>query len=376
VAEKVSIALCADYAYGHVLAGVSDALKPLGGMKAYVTRGDKVLLKPNLLSAKHPEWCVTTHPAVVKAVAQLVQEAGGIPAIGDSPAAGSLSRVAARAGITEIADTLGCPLVEFKDVARIATGTDNTFRRFELARAVLEADVIINLPKVKTHSMTLLTLGVKNTFGCIPGMRKAQWHLKAGVDHAYFAGMLAELCQIVKPALTIADGVIGMEGEGPGNGEARHLGLILAAGNPHALDTVICQIIGVAPQRVTTIQAARQRGFSGADPNEIEVLGHTVEDVRVAPFRLPRRFVSIQWNLPDFVKRPLKNIFTPKPILDRDLCKVCGACAEVCPPGAISVSDGGVRIDYGSCIRCYCCQEMCPEGAMRFHEGWVARLSS
>jgi uncharacterized protein (DUF362 family)/NAD-dependent dihydropyrimidine dehydrogenase PreA subunit len=359
------------------LAGIRDALEPLGGIRAYVKKGDRVLLKPNLLSAKQPDRCVTTHPAVVKAVAQLVQEVGGIPAIGDSPGVGGLSRVADRAGITAVADELGSPLVEFTDVVWIKTGESYTFRRFELAKAVLDADVVINLPKVKTHSQTLLTLGVKNTFGCIPGMRKAQWHLKAGIDHAYFAVMLAELCQIVKPALTIVDGVIGMEGEGPGNGVPRPLGLILASGNPYALDTTICQIIGVPPEKLPTIQAARQRGFDGTDPGQIEVLGQKIEAVQVAPFLLPRRFFDIQWNLPGFVKRPLKNIFTPKPIIRGGRCIVCGTCVEVCPPQAISLSaKKKVRIDYRKCIRCYCCQEVCPEGAVQLQEGWVARLSS
>jgi uncharacterized protein (DUF362 family)/ferredoxin len=375
MAEKVSIARCADYASVGVLTAVREALKPLGGMKAFVQRGDRVLIKPNLLIAKHPDRCVTTHPALVKAVAEFVQEAGGIPAIGDSPAVEGLRRTAAQAGIAEVAEELSCPLVEFKEVAEVRADETCTFRRFELAKAVLEADVVINLPKVKTHSQTLLTLGVKNIFGCIPGLRKAQWHLKAGIDHAYFAAMLAELCQIVKPALTIADGVIGMEGDGPGNGDPRPLGLILASGNPFALDTTICRIIGVSPEDLLTIEAGRERGFQGTDPKQIKVLGQQIEDVGITPFRLPGRF-DMQWNLPGFIKRPVKNFFVPKPRVDRDLCVQCGVCAEVCPPQAISVDAKGVGIDYRRCIRCYCCQEVCPEGAMRLQEGWIRRLVS
>ncbi|HEX9949832.1 MAG TPA: DUF362 domain-containing protein [Thermodesulfobacteriota bacterium] len=375
MAEKVAIAACADYAYAQVLAGVRDVLKPLGGMKAFVKRRDKVLIKPNLLAPKHPDRCVTTHPALVKAVAELVQEAGGIPTIGDSPAVGGLRRAAAQAGIAAVAEEVGCTLMEFKEVAEVRADEACTFRRFELAKAVLEADVVINLPKVKTHSQTLLTLGVKNIFGCIPGMRKAQWHLKAGIDHAYFAAMLAELAQIVKPCLTIADGIIGMEGDGPGNGDPRLLGLILASGNPFALDTTICRIIGVPPEDLLTIQAARERGFAGTDPKQIKILGQRLEDIGVSPFRLPGRF-DMQWGLPGFIKRPLKNVFVPKPRVDEALCVQCGVCAEVCPPEAISVGAKGVQIDYRRCIRCYCCQEVCPEGAMRLQEGWIRRLVS
>jgi ferredoxin len=186
--------------------------------------------------------------------------------------------------------------------------------------------------------------------------------------------MLTELCQLVKPALTIADGVIGMEGEGPGSGEPRPLGLIVASGNPYALDTAICQIIGVLPEKLPTIQAARQRGFAGSGAG-ITIVGKKVEEVSVAPFRLPARF-DMQWNLPGFVKKPLKNIFVPKPLIKGDRCKACGACAEVCPPQAISVIDKKIKIDYRHCIRCYCCQEVCPEGAVLLQEGWIFRLSS
>jgi uncharacterized protein (DUF362 family)/Pyruvate/2-oxoacid:ferredoxin oxidoreductase delta subunit len=373
--EQVALALCPDYAYRHVLKGVMDALHPLGGMKAFVHKGDRVLIKPNLLVAKDADRCVTTNPAVVKAVIHLVREAGGVPAIGDSPAVGGLHRVAARAGIAAVAQEYDCPLVEFREAVRVSPGKDYTFRRFELAKAILDADVVINLPKVKTHSMMLLTLGVKNMFGCVPGMRKAQWHLRAGVDHASFAGMLVELCRLVRPALTIADGIMGMEGEGPGSGNPRQLGLLVASGNPYALDTAICRIIGAPLEKAPTIQAARQRGFAGADPKHIEVLGHRIKNGEITPFRLPTRF-DAQWNLPRFVKKSLTHAFVPKPVIKEALCKVCMACGEVCPPQAISVRDKKINIDYRSCIRCYCCQEVCPEGAVRLQAGWFARLSS
>lgn len=375
MSEKVSVVSCPTYNYPQVLAVVRDALEPLGGMGTFVGRGDRVLLKPNLLSAKHPDRGVTTHPSIVKAVAQLVQEEEGIPLIGDSPSFGSFRRVVTHTEIKPVADEIGCPLVEFEEVAQVRTGEGYTFRRFELAKAVLEADVVINLPKVKTHQMMLLTLAVKNIFGCIPGMRKAQWHLKAGVDHLYFAGMLAELCHIVRPALTIVDGIIAMEGDGPGSGDLRPLGLILAGGNPFALDATICHFLGVPPEELPTIQAARQIGLDGTDPERIEVLGRKVDEVQVSDFRLPSRF-DLTWSLPGFIKRALKEICIPKPTVDIRLCKRCGACEEVCPSNAISLSDTKLKINYGRCIRCYCCQEVCPEGAVHLREGWVGRIAS
>jgi uncharacterized protein (DUF362 family)/Pyruvate/2-oxoacid:ferredoxin oxidoreductase delta subunit len=373
--EKVSIVRCPTYNYPRILSEVRNVLKLLGGMRAYVRKGDKVLLKPNLLSAKHPNRWVTTHPLIVKAVAQLVQEEGGIPSIGDSPAIGSIHRVASQTGMKKVADELGCPLMEFEKVAQIRTRYDYTFRRIELAKAALETDVIINLPKVKTHGMMLLTIGVKNIFGCIPGIRKAQWHLKAGTDHFYFAGMLVELCQIVKPTLTIVDGIVAMEGNGPSNGTPHPLGLILAGGNPLSLDVTISRILGVPPEKLPTTQAAKKRGFEGTDPEHIEVLGKRVEDICIPNFRLPERF-DLEWKLPVFIKRPLKKIFIPRPMVEGRRCTGCGTCADLCPPKAISLFGSKVSIDYGRCIRCYCCQEVCPEGAVYFKDGWAGRFTS
>ena len=373
--DVLSLVRCPDYQYSHVLQGIKDVLEPLGQMKAFVRKGDKVLLKPNLLYGKHPDKAVTTHPSIVKAVAQLVLEEGATPMIGDSPGVGTLRRVATQTGIAEVARYWGCTLVDFDDVATLTTRADNTFRRFELAKDVLQADVVINLPKIKTHGMMLLTLAVKNIFGCIPGLRKAQWHLKAGIDHLYFAAMLVELCQLVRPSLTIIDGVIAMEGNGPGSGDPRHLGLILAGNNPFTIDSAICQVLGIAPDVLPTIQAARQRGLDGTDPNKLTIVGQLIEHVKVTDFKLPRRF-DLQWRLPHFITKPLKRIVTPKPVVHERLCKHCGTCEAACPTRAVCLDGERVTIDYDRCIRCYCCQEMCPEGAVCFKHGWLARTIS
>lgn len=362
----VSIAKCGQYKYSEVREAIRYALTPFGGMERLVKRGDKVLIKPNLLAGRGVDLCVTTHPFIVKGVLELVLAAGGIPAIGDSPAVGGVKRVAEQCGVAKVAREMGVPVVEFNEVAEVKTDAAFTFRRFEIAKAVLEADVVINLPKFKTHAQTLLTLGVKNTFGCIPGMRKAQWHLKAGVDRAYFAGMLTELAEVVAPALTIVDGVMGMEGEGPSNGSPRSLGVIVAGKEVHAVDAACCRIVGLSPGELPTIAAARERGLWDG---KLVCVGERIEDVAVSQFILPRSF-DIQWGLPAIIKRSLRRFLTPRPVIAQGVCKGCGVCAGVCPPRAISVAAEGVRIDYQRCIRCYCCQEVCPEGAVHFKRGW------
>jgi len=369
----VSLATCTDYDYSRVLTAVGAALQPLGGLGNFIHKGDRVLLKPNLLYGKDPERAVTTHPAVVRAVAELVHAEGGIPFIGDSPGVGGFQRAAGAAGLTAVARELDCGLSSFDDAVAVDPGPGSTFRRFDVAREALDADVIINLPKIKTHGMMLLTLAVKNMFGCVPGIRKAQWHLKAGLNHHYFATMLVELCQLMAPTLTIVDGIVAMEGNGPGSGDPRPVGIIVAGTDVHAVDTTVCRILGIAPAIVPTLQVAHQRGLSGTAWDDIDIAGPPLKKVVVREFRLPERG-DLQWRLPRLVKKPLRKAIVPKPVVDHARCVGCGTCGEVCPPAAIVCRADGVRIDYDRCIRCFCCQEMCPEGAISLKEPLLGRI--
>src|SRR4030043_601974 len=230
--SSVSIVKCQNYDEEKVLSALRQSIDLIGGIQNFVKKGSRVLLKPNLLYGKNPEKAVTPHPSVVRGMIQIVREAGGVPCIGDSPSVGSLTKTAEKAGIKAVADEMKCPLMEFDKPMLLPEGGGKIFRQLEIDRSVLEADVIINLPKWKTHAQMLLTLGVKNLFGCIPGPRKALWHLKAGADQKAFAQMLIDLYQIIQPSLTILDGIVGMDGNGPGSGDPIQLGLILASRDP------------------------------------------------------------------------------------------------------------------------------------------------
>ncbi len=199
--SSVSIVKCQNYDESLVLSGLRRSIDLIGGIGNFVKKGNRVLLKPNLLYGKSPEKAVTTHPSILRGMIQIVREAGGIPSIGDSPAVGSLTKTAEKAGIKAVADEMKCPLVEFDKPVLPPKGGGKIFKQLEIDQTVLEADVIINLPKFKTHSLTLLTLGVKNLFGCVPGPRKALWHLKAGEDRKTFAQILLDIYQIIRPPL-------------------------------------------------------------------------------------------------------------------------------------------------------------------------------
>lgn len=372
MASRVVVVRCSDYRDKEVYTAVSRAVDLLGGTGRFIKPGQRVLIKPNLLSAKPPELAVTTHPMVVKATIELVKKAGGIPFIGDSPAMGSLYRVAEGSGILRVVQETGAGLEPFDESVEVSPLPGSTFKKVEVARKSLEADVIINLPKIKTHSGMLLTLSVKNLFGCVVGRKKAQWHLMAGVDRDSFATMLVELYQLLRPSLTIVDGVVGMEGDGPGSGDPRQLGLILAGSDCVAIDRVICEVLGINAGELPTNRAAKKKAAGETDLSNIEILGEALERVKVHGFRLPH-LVDLEGVRP-FLKGFLKEALTAKPLEDRQKCTLCLLCAGACPPEVIFPEDGRLRFDYDRCIRCFCCLEVCPEGAIEIRQGWLLRL--
>ncbi len=368
--SSVSIVKCENYDEGKILTALRQSMNLIGGAHAFINKGNRVLLKPNLLYGKSPEKAVTTHPSILKGMIQIVREVGGIPSIGDSPSVGSLARTAEKAGIKAVADDMKCPLVEFNKPALSPRGGGSLFKQLEIDRTVLEADVVIDLPKWKTHTQMLLTMGVKNLFGCIPGSKKALWHLKAGEDAKVFAQILVDIYKIVRPSLTLLDGVVGMEGNGPNSGHPIPIGLILASGDSLSLDQVVCDLLGISRKSLLTNRVAFDQGLG---KEEIDVFGEKVEDVKISNFQFPA-LSRIDWGLPGFLSKALKNAFTSKPVAVEEICKSCDECTKMCPPKALTRSGKDLVFDYKQCIRCFCCLEVCPEGAISVQPGWALRL--
>jgi len=372
--NRVCLQRLADYQPDRVAEALRELLAPPGGMGAFVRPGQRVLLKPNLLAGKDPDQAVTTHPEIVRAVIRLVQEAGGQVRVGDSPGIGSPAQVARKAGIQQVLDETGVELAPFTESVptRIAGGT---FHQLELARDVLDAEVIINLPKLKTHQMMGLTCAVKNLFGAVVGMRKVRLHLQAGADKAFFALMLLDLAERIAPALTIVDAVVGMEGDGPGSGDPVQIGALLAGRSPRASDTVACALVGMRTEQVWTQKVARDRGWSGVQLEELELFGTPLADLKLARFR-PSKSTDVNFGLPAFLKKRLKNTLTARPVVDHQRCVQCGLCVSHCPPQTMRIDRDRLEIDYENCIRCFCCQELCPHGALETEQGLLLRLST
>ena len=372
--REVSITKCSGYDDARVFRAVKEAVDLVGGIKKFVKPGEVVLLKPNLLAGKTPESGVTTHPSILRAALILVTEAGGVPMVGDSSALGSTEKNAEKAGYAEICKEFGAEFVELKTPVNLKNPEGKIFKRMEVAKEALSCDVIINLPKMKTHAQMYLTLAVKNLFGCVPGKRKLQWHLSAGIDTAYFASMLLDLMALVKPGLNILDAVTAMEGNGPASGDLRDVGLIMASGDALALDTVAAQVLGAKPNDMPVLKKAREITPGLVDLKEIAVKGARIEDVRIANFKFPP-LVDIDFSsiLPYFISKRLKKAMTSRPDIDAQNCALCNVCASLCPADAMEKTNR-IVIDYDLCIRCYCCQESCPQGVINAKEGWLKKL--
>ncbi len=281
-------------------------LEPLGGMAAFVKPGDRILLKPNLLTGARPTKECTTRPEMVYCVARLVQAAGGKPFLGDSPAFGTAYGVAKANGLLPLAQALDLPIVELHSHRYPTSSAD--FGHLRLSKEAMEADGVINLPKLKSHIQLTITLGVKNLFGCVPGKMKAWWHMEAGKDVHRFGAMLVETARMIAPSLTIMDGIVGHEGNGPSNGEPRPLGVLAASPDVFALDRAMVEIVGVDPHQVPTVAQSIRLGYCPALADIAFPLLRP-EDLAVADWQVPGQLMPIDFGMPRVVRSTFKHLY-------------------------------------------------------------------
>jgi len=378
--EQVAVVECHDYDMHNVDTAIEECLARLGGLDKFIKPGMKVLLKCNLLMRKKPEECTTTHPAVVAAVARKVQEVGAVPIIGDSPGGlytkSVLKLVYNASGMSWVAKETGAELNYDTDFVEVAHPEGKVIKRLTVIKILEEVDAVISLSKLKTHGMTLFTGAVKNLFGVIPGTTKAEYHLRMKQLND-FSDMLVDICTYVKPVLSIMDGIEGMEGNGPSAGNPRKIGAVLASTSPYALDLAAVSLVGIPPEKVSTIQRAAERGLCSNRLEDIQILGEEFERLRINDFKLPEggevnffaRFLGGDSKLADF----LNYYLGPKPYFDYDICVGCGDCQRSCPPKAITMREGKPLVELKKCIRCFCCQELCPHKAVRVKRSWFFR---
>lgn len=377
---SVAIIKCDDYDDNKVYNAVKRGVDLLGGPKAFVKKNEKILLKPNILIGDKPEKCTTTHPAVLLAVGRLFKDAGAILSFGDSPGFGSYKSAAKRSALSEAADKIGITLGDFEKGEEVATGMEGVSKSFLIAQAVRESDGVISLPKLKTHGFQRFTGCVKNQFGCIPGLKKAEYHVKLPNTND-FAKMLVDLNTYINPRLYIMDGIYSMEGNGPRGGTGRNSKILLFSSDPIALDATVCRMMDIDPEFVPTIKYGANAGAGTYDENEIELVGDDFAQFIDKDFDIKREPLKPFTGNPNILAF-FKNILVPKPVIINKSCIKCGVCVNICPvkPKALTwktkSKDMPPVYNYHKCIRCFCCQELCPEKAIYLRDPFIRRLFS
>ncbi|MBN2780651.1 MAG: DUF362 domain-containing protein [Candidatus Marinimicrobia bacterium] len=349
----VSVRKVATYDPERIFQAVSEIYAAAGGPDP---RGKRVLLKPNILADLKPERAVTTHPEVFRACARFFQEQGAVVLAGDSPGIHSAAFTGRVCGIRQVCEELGIEWVDF-------TKDPLTRNGFKLARIIDEADLIVSLPKCKTHELAYFTGATKNLFGLIPGFSKAMLHVKYPNRHD-FSAMVIDLLYTVKPAFAFMDAIIGMEGAGPQNGKPKHIGLLLGSCNLIALDMTAARIVGYDPLKIPMFANALERGIGLNNIADIVLEGGDLKDLRVKNFkRIP---IEHHYNLVVMGVRlqQIRRRFDRRPFFDHSRCILCQKCVQMCKSEALSVKDGKICIDDRKCIRCFCCHEICPVNAI------------
>lgn len=368
---RVSIVRCSDYL--NVKSAIKESLDLIGGLDRIISPGSRVLLKPNVLAIRSPEDAVTTHPAVVSAMCELVSEVGGVPIIGDGsgiikPGSTTTSQALKVSGIEDVASRCGVELKNFETYgySEVDIPGGRQFSRLYISKAILEADVIISLPKLKTHELTLYTGAVKNFFGTIPQKNRKQAHILG--DRNRFGEAVVDIYSIIKPQLAVMDGVVGMEGNGPANGTAIFAGVIMASYDCAALDIVASELIGIDPLKVPTNKAALSRGFGAEHP---EIVGTPLKDVQIW-FKSPEGGITAM--MPPFLMSILRKQLTVKPFINTSICALCKACVLNCSAHAIEEIGKSLKINEEKCIQCYCCRELCPKDAIGIKKSLLLKL--
>lgn len=367
---KVSIIKCQDYQQSNVLEAAKKALDSIGGISSFIRPKSKVLVKPNLLTATRPESGIVTHPEVVRAVIRLLKEINCSIYLGDGPSvwgghSENTGEVYEKSGMKKVCLEEGVELVEFEH-KRWRT-------KFPLASFLDECDHVVNVPKFKTHELTLLTGAIKNLFGLVWKTYKTELH-KNYFDANDFAKIVVDVYEQVKPSLTVIDGIVAMEGDGPGSsGKLRNLGLLFAGQDCVALDSVLALIMGIEPLSVLTTKEAAARGLGVGDIKYISITGETLKGaIPPRPFVLPSTWLGS--NVPRLIVQFAQKLIKYYPCSVQENCIKCAACIKACPSKAISMKDDRLVFDYSECISCFCCQEVCPSAAIKIKKSLFAKM--
>ena len=346
-------------------AALARLVEPFGGWSGIVSGGERVAVKINLLRGAPPEKAVSTHPETLKAVLRALKAAGAQPFVADSPAGRNGAAKVARAykvsGLTDVCMAEDVSIVDIEDdVVVLDAPEGRLYKSFPVGKAFLDADAVVQVGVLKTHQLMRLTGGVKLTYGCIPGLTKAQLHIRAH-RREDFADMLLDLHLAVRPRFTIIDGIIAMEGQGPGSGTPRALDSLFAAHDAVALDAALADRVGFERRTLWVLAAAERRGVTDLRSPYTPVGDPIVAEAGFVP---AARDTQESSRVPPGFHRFARNRVSARPkLVEPDKCTRCRDCATICGAAAITMDPLPV-FDDKRCVRCYACTEVCPTAAI------------
>ena len=380
--DKVALVKCDSYDVDLLEKKLREGFELLGGdnfLKKLIPYNSKVLLKPNMLSVEKPGSIVITHYAVFEAVIRIVKDYTCNIAFGDSPGFGDSLKAAEKSGLLEVANRYNVKFEDFKESVHIKLENSILCKSWDVAKAPYEADVLITLPKLKTHAMAFFTGAVKNQFGCIPGTQKASWHTRMP-DANNFCKMLLDLNTLVKTSFAILDGISAMEGNGPKSGTEYKMNTLIMGESVTAVDSVAVRLIGYDnPLDTPVLKEAYDHKFGAVIPEDIEILGEKINDMKAKNFKLCRKGGNFHFINPQ-VSNFLIGMIAPNPVLIEDKCISCRRCTEVCPenPRVLTMVNMNGKMkpvwNMKECIRCFCCQELCPVGAIEIKQRSLGKI--
>ena len=341
----------------------------------------KVVIKPNLVMNKPPEFAATTHPAVVAATVRILKKMGARTITVAESSGGPYTEPVIRShykncGISEVAQAEGIELNTKTGHGVMTYPEGLKCKSFNIIDPIIECDVIVNICKLKTHSLTKLSCGVKNLFGCVPGIEKFEMHARFP-EQKDFVEMICDLCSMLckeKEMITVCDGVVGMEGNGPTGGTPKEYGVVLTSRSPFCLDVVTESLLSF-DGTVPMLNAAKRRGLCPEKAEDVTVIGDKVCDSLTDDVVLPdsQKF-NVLRSLPNLFGGKAAKFFEPKPAINKKTCIGCGVCARSCPQHTIEIRNKKAVINYKKCIRCYCCQELCPINSVKIKQNFIIKI--